>query len=493
MVKLIICTSLLLFTISCNEVSPPEPVDLKTESYNRFLKMNYRENIEVDSTRIQPYSENKRYWQYNGEPILLLGGSGEDNLFNHPEIWPFGLESHLDLLVRNGGNYVRNTMSSRDQGNPWPFAKNKSGLYDLNTWEGEYWQRFEHFLEMTYERDIIVQIEIWDRFDYAREPWSRNPFNPNNNVNYSTGESGLPEVIQSHPGQKVNPFFRTPPDFEDNPLLLKYQEALVDKILSISLEYPHILYCVSNETNESPRWSDYWSYFIQKRAMDKGVLVFVTEMWDAWDLSSPEHDATFEKPELYTYVDVSQNNHQAGQTHWDNAQKVRNRRLKDGQRPMNSVKIYGGTGHGGSFEEGTRRFWRNIFGGFASSRFHRANHLFEPDGIGLSPLAQVQIRSMRMLTDSMSVFVGEPANHLLSGREEDEAYAFADIGSEYAVYIPGGGSVTIDLTDIAGKLSVQWLDILNSEWYQEEPIAGGEAMELTAPDSRPWAVLLKSR
>ena len=29
-----------------------------------------------DADRIQPYSKNPTYWQYQGQPVLLLGGSG---------------------------------------------------------------------------------------------------------------------------------------------------------------------------------------------------------------------------------------------------------------------------------------------------------------------------------------------------------------------------------------------------------------------------------
>lgn len=445
-----------------------------------------------DSDRIRPYSENPRYWQYKGEPVLLLGASDQDNLFNHPDIWPFGLESHLELMKYNGGNYVRNTMSSRDHGNPWPFGKNQDGQYDLNTWNEEYWNRFEDFLRMTYERDIIVQIEIWDRFDYARDPWQLNPYNPKNNINYNSNEAGLPEVIETHPGQLENPFFRTPPDFENNPLVLAYQRTHTEKILSIALNYPHVLYCISNETNESPLWSDYWARFIREQAAEKGVTVHVTEMWDAWDLSDPQHDATFDKPELYSFVDISQNTHQQGQTHWDNAQQVRNERLADGQRPMNSVKIYGGTHHGHSFEEGTNKLWRNIFGGFATSRFHRGGYSFNPSGIGLLPLAQTQIRSLRMFTDEMDVFSSEPANELLSDREENEAYAFVKAGNHYAVYFPSGGSVSIDLSDAEGRLSMQWLDIVNSEWLEAETTRGGESLTISTPANGPWALLIKA-
>src|SRR5690554_1212964 len=54
----------------------------------------------------QPYAENPYYLQYESKPVLLLGGTDQDNLFNHPQsLEPDGLESHLDLLVSVGGNY----------------------------------------------------------------------------------------------------------------------------------------------------------------------------------------------------------------------------------------------------------------------------------------------------------------------------------------------------------------------------------------------------
>ena len=42
------------------------------------------------------------------------------------------------------------------------------GTFDLDQWNEEYWLRFQHMLEWTAERDIIVQIEVWDRFDYSQ-------------------------------------------------------------------------------------------------------------------------------------------------------------------------------------------------------------------------------------------------------------------------------------------------------------------------------------
>ena len=63
---------------------------------------------QANPDRIQPYAANPRYWQYKGQPVLLLGGTIKDCLFQIPD-----LEAHLDLLQSVGGNYVRNTMSDR--------------------------------------------------------------------------------------------------------------------------------------------------------------------------------------------------------------------------------------------------------------------------------------------------------------------------------------------------------------------------------------------
>ena len=41
---------------------------------------------EMEKSRIQVYKENPRYWQYKGEPILLIGGSVDDNLFQIPNL-----------------------------------------------------------------------------------------------------------------------------------------------------------------------------------------------------------------------------------------------------------------------------------------------------------------------------------------------------------------------------------------------------------------------
>lgn len=410
-----------------------------------------------DSNEIRIYKNNPQYWQYKNKPTVLVGGSVDDNLFQIPN-----LEEHLDVLESVGGNYVRNTMSARDDGNIWQFKKLDNGKYDLDQWNPEYWKRFEDFLEMTEERGIIVQIELWATFDYYRDIWDRNPFNPKNNINYTAQETGLPTVVKTHPTQTENNFFWSIPKERNQKTVLKYQEKFVNKILSYTLDFPNVLYCMDNETSVTPEWGWYWSALIKKRASDENVHVQTTEMWDSWNLANKQHNPTFDHPEIYSFVDISQNNHQKAQAHWDNAQKQRKRIAKK-LRPLNNVKIYGAdTGRFGNTQDGLERFWRNIFGGLASARFHR------PDsGNGLGKTAQAHLKSMRMFLDSFDIFKAIPDSESkrLKLRSANEAYLTYIAGKQYAVYFPNGGKIelVIDLPS-EGNYYIHTLDIAQSKW-----------------------------
>ncbi|MCF6358339.1 MAG: hypothetical protein L3J54_11090, partial [Draconibacterium sp.] len=243
--------------------------------------------------RIKPWTENPWYWQFNGEPVLLLGASSDDNLFQ----WPAEkLIPHLDSMKSVGANYVRNTMSDRqDRGfELYPFLKLENGKYDLEQWNDDYWSRFEFFLTETEKRDIIVQIEVWDRFDYSRNNWDPHPYNPENNINYSEEESGLATKYPNHPGQNKQPFFFTTPKQRNNQVLLNYQKKVVEKMLFYSLKHNNVLYCIDNETAAEEEWAVYWAEFILGRAASEDKKVCVTEMWDNWNLKTDEHKRTFD-------------------------------------------------------------------------------------------------------------------------------------------------------------------------------------------------------
>jgi len=433
--------------------------------------------------RIRPCAANPWYWQYQGKPVLLLGGSKDDNLFQLPD-----LESHLDEMVRAGANYIRNTMSDRvDKGfEVYPYARRADGKYDLDQFNPEYWQRFAAMLRWTHERAVIVQIEIWDRFDYSTKNWEPHPYNPKNNVNYTFEQSGLAPAYPDHPGANRQPFFFTTPAQRNNPVLLKYQQRFVEEILRHTLPYPHVLYCMDNETSGEEAWAVYWAEFIQARARAFGADVCLTEMWDDWNLAAPTHRRTFDHPERFAFADVSQNNHQKDQTHWDNFQRARSS-LASKPRPINTVKTYGADGgRFGTSRDGLERWWRHLIGGAAAVRFHR------PDsGLGFSPPAAASIEAARRLASLVAFWELSPALDALRNREPDEAYVTGKAGDAYALYFPDGGDVELDLRQHPGAFDVRWIDIGRGGWGPQAKASGGDWLRLAAPGQGHWAVAVR--
>lgn len=470
-----------------------------------------------DAMRIQIYMENPMYWQYKGEPVLLLGGSSNDNIFQQSFS---GLDDELDTLVSNGGNYIRSVMSSRDKGDSYPYYRDEeSGLFDLDRWNDDYWKKLDYFLSVTQQRDIIVQLEVWATYDFysrgshiidGKTAWERNPFNPGNNVNYEETESGLVYLFRSNGQTIINPFFNTtlplaePFDFDIRPLTLTHQQKFVDKLLSVSFKYDHLLYSIDNETQADPKWSRYWAQYIRKQAEEHDKRVEITEMFDPFDPSGGEVEGaymqsisthfftmrsnvwvTLNDPENYSFIDISNHNAQVGQVHFETAQYVWNKVQESGSlRPINNTKIYGAGdgGWSGSAKDAQERFWRNIFAGTASVRFHRPT-----GGLGNSDLALRHIKSMRIFIDEMDFFNHKPATHLLKNRDENEAYCLAIEGEEYAVYFTDGGEVLLDAEP--GEYEVRWLEIQTAQWD------GTQTFELPAslkaPSNDQWAVFLK--
>ena len=449
--------------------------------------------------RIQPHSGNPRYWQYRGSPVMLLGGSQTDHIFLLE-----GLRRHLDEIHEVGGNYVRNTMSQREGAQLKPHRLLPDGAFDLDQWNDDYWTRFQDMLRWTAEREIFVQIEVWDRFDYSTENWEASPWNPANNVNYTYEQTGFAAQYPKHSANDLQPFFHTirglPRYDEKLDLVRAYQEAFVARMLSYSLDYGHVLYCMDNETSTPAPWGQYWIQFIKAAADEKGVLVCTTDMFDdAFEGEAARHTPLiFDDAEHYMFADISQvNSRNYDETHWERllwlVQQV-NRH----PRPCNHTKIYGSGyksfGTGGP-EDGVERFWRNILGGSASARFHR------PDsGNGLNDHAKASIRAARILEGLIRFWDVTPHMELLADRESNEAYLAAAPGERYALYFTNGGSVELDLSGGAGAFDVTWISVSMGVCTQtaadlgyrpmERTIEGGGIVRLTAPYKGGWVAAI---
>jgi hypothetical protein len=277
-----------------------------------------------------------------------------------------------------------------------------------------------------------------------------------------------------------------------------YQEAFVAKMLSYSLEFGHVLYCMDNETSTPAQWGQYWIEFIKDKAAEKGVTVCTTDMFDdAFKAGQAEHTPIiFGDAEHYMFADISQvNSRNFDEAHWDSLQWLL-AQVNKHPRPCNHTKIYGSGyysfGTGGP-EDGVERFWRNILGGSASARFHR------PDaGNGLNDFAKGAIKAARILESKIKFWDITPHMELLSDRESNEAYLAASPGESYALYFTGGGSVTLDLSDAPGSFDVTWISVSSGvttrtsagRRLMDKTIQGGDPVKLSAPYKGGWVAAL---
>ena len=157
-----------------------------------------------------------------------------------------------------------------------------------------------------------------------------------------------------------------------------------------------------------------------------------------------------------------------------------------GSRPINHVKCY----HfnwliGDDFSrdrasptdaEAGAKFWRAVFAGVASIRFHRHTPTRPGglrEGFGLAPEGQRHLRSMREFIDAIHIFSMNPRNDLLSERVENEAYCQAEPKRQYAVFFTGAGDgrARIELAPSEDPWQLRWLDIATSHWGQKTTVS----------------------
>jgi hypothetical protein len=444
-----------------------------------------------NAERIKPWHKDTRYWQYKGKPVLLLGGSLTDHIFLLE-----GLKAHLEEMASTGANYVRNTMSQREGVELKAHKLLDNGKFDMDQWNPEYWKRFENCLRWCRERDIIMQIEVWDRFDYSQEQWQHSPWNPAKNVNYDFAQSGLARQYSAPAWRDRHPFFHTIPGMARYKpvydLIRKHQERFVAKMLSHSLKYPNVLYCMNNETSTDPVWGRYWMRFIEDKAAAENAEIYVTDMFD--DAFKPQTSVklrqAFDDAEVYEFMDVSQvNSRTFNEDHWTNVFWI-NRQNRRFPRPLNNTKIYsdGQLNFGtGTPVDGVERFWRNLIAGCASCRYHRPTA-----GIGLNDVARACIRAARKIESIVPFQQVEPKMDLLGDRESDEAYIAVGAGT-YILYFTDGGSVTVDLSTGRRKLKLRWVNIATGDWGPKTTIDPGKAVKISAPGSKGWAAAITSQ
>ncbi len=77
-----------------------------------------------------------------------------------------------------------------------------------------------------------------------------------------------------------------------------------------------------------------------------------------------------------------------------------------------------------------------------------------------------------------------------------DAFALAEIGQVYVIYMPKGGSITVDLVDltqIKDLLTAKWFDPRNGNYFNIGNISNGKMHNFIAPDENDWVLYIKKQ
>lgn len=197
------------------------------------------------AVRIDP--ENPHYLLFRGKPLALVSASEHyGSVINRP----FNFEKYLDDAVAHKITMTRTFLlyrelqSARNPSSPCkpespdfiaPFvrkgpAKALDGepVYDLDTWNPEYFERLHRFLEAASKRGIVVELTVFSN-SYSPDTWALNPFRAENNLQH-VGAIEWEEYITLKEKE-----------------LVRRQEAYARKIIQETSQYDNVYYEICNE------------------------------------------------------------------------------------------------------------------------------------------------------------------------------------------------------------------------------------------------------
>ncbi len=106
----------------------------------------------------------------------------------------------------------------------------------------------------------------------------------------------------------------------------------------------------------------------------------------------------------------------------------------------------------------------------------------------LAPMLD-DMRRVRELIETLPFHAMQPCDGLVSG---SGTYCFGRHGIVYAIYLPTGGSISVDLPGANTTYNVSWFDPRTGERHNVNQVMGGAEHSFHAPDSQDWVLILQN-
>lgn len=456
----------------------------------------------------QPLSlnpENPHYFLFRGKPLVIVSSGEHYGSVLNPG---FDYLKYLNSMKSEGMCYTRvfsgsyfekegsfgiekNTLAPAKGMALTPWARsNQPGaicggnMFDLDRWNDEYFKRLKTFMMEASARDIIVEMTL---FTSIYSYWDIQPWNIKNNITFRN------EISQKDL-QTLN-----------NGEAMKYQEALVRKLVRELNEFDNLFYEIQNEP-----WADHTvriepnsefrnnaDFTLDGHEWQKSIEITGEASLD-WqkrigaiiadeEKSLPKkHLIAQNYSNFYYEVPEVDNNVSILNFHYAYPLAV------EKNYKHNRVVGFDESGFAGSADATYRKqAWKFIIAG--GGLFNNLDYSFavgSEDGTAINKAPGGGSTALRKQLKVLSDFIHsfdfarmKPAGNIASVPEGSFARVLAEEGKQYAVYLTGRGATRLSLKLPAGRYSSDWINpvdgrMLGTSFSDHK---GGE-MKLEIPD-----------
>ena len=438
--------------------------------------------------RVHP--ANPRYFtDGTGNAVYLTGSHTWNNLKDMGKTDPpahFDFDSYLDFLERLNHNFIRmwtwelSKYAYSDSftfADPFPWQRTGPGTtldgkpkFDLRQFNQAYFDRLRSRVIAARERGIYVSVMLFEGHGLhaSRTPWcwDGHPFNAHNNLN---GINGDPDGD----GRGIETQTLEVPE------ITAVQETYVRKVIDTVNDLDNVLYEI---VNESGAYSTGWQYH------------FIRFIHDYEKTKSGQHPVgmTFqyarEKEQRGTNANLFNSPADWISPNPDGGYRD-NPPAADGSKVIisDTDHLWGIGGNRAwvwkSFCRGLNPIFMDPYSEVKKDDAGSEKRTVWTDHLSGSPELDPEWDPIRRnmgytlgYAKRMNLVKSMPLNDLTSTK-----YCLANPGAEYLVYLPEGGSVTVDLSAAAGELSIEWLNPGTGEIIPGGTAKGGGQRELIAP------------
>jgi hypothetical protein len=406
----------------------------------------------------------------------------------------FDFAAYLDFLERHGHNFVRlwrfevTQNSVGPPNNPprkyiahHPWKRTGPGMandglpkFDLHQWDEDHFQRLRSRVQAAGERGIYVSIMLFEGWCLRTQPsqWPSHPMHAANNV---SGIDGDPNGDGR--GLEVQ-MLRVP-------AITELQQAYIRKVIDTVNDLDNVLYEISNESLDHPdilNWQVQMVHFIYAYQAKKpqrhpvgmtNLIAGSTEAKAASNAALLASPADWISPGLTIWgpgdpysinppptsgkkVEILDTDHT-----WNNPAMTRTNQQRADQAWV----------------------WKSFLRGYNPIYmdpldFSRPNAVLEyAQGNAYAIVAaRPAMGHTRAYAERVDLAAMTPRGDLTSSQ-----YCLANPGREYLVYLPDGGSVTVDLSAAAAPLAVEWFNPRSGEKRTSDKVPGGAQRPFQAP------------